>query len=156
MLGHIRRHQKWLWVLIAGATIISFVIFLDPTTGRRGGGRSIFGGRTGDYGSINGRAISPEEFGQMKQEAKLEYLFSAGRWPGEDEAARQFFDLDRRTLERIFLIEKVHDLNIQVGDEAAGVWWLRAKRSRCIARKTNSLPPRSFFSPRPTIWQAWR
>ena len=122
MLGHIRRHQKWLWVLIAGATIISFVIFLDPTTGRRGGGRSIFGGRTGDYGSINGRAISPEEFGQMKQEAKLEYLFSAGRWPGEDEAARQFFDLDRRTLERIFLIEKVQDLNIQVGDEAAADW----------------------------------
>src|SRR5438477_7049764 len=122
MFAHIRRHQKWMMFIFSAVVIVSMVKFLDPTTGRRGGGRSIFGGRTGDYGSINGRAISPEEFGQMKQEAKLEYLFSAGRWPGEDEAARQFFDLDRRTLERIFLIEKVQDLNIQVGDEAAADW----------------------------------
>src|SRR5437773_960307 len=102
MLGHIRRHQKWLWVLIAGATIISFVIFLDPTTGRRGGGRSIFGGRTGDYGSINGRAISPEEFGQIvRHEAGIEHLFALGGLSGGLVAPREAEALYRQENEQL-------------------------------------------------------
>ncbi|TMP97450.1 MAG: hypothetical protein E6L09_13140 [Verrucomicrobia bacterium] len=66
MFGHIRRHQKWLWAVIATLTIVSFVIFLDPTTGRRGGGRSIFGRSPADYGTINGREITAEEFERAK------------------------------------------------------------------------------------------
>src|SRR5947207_2852356 len=86
MLGQIRRHQKWLWVVIAGATIISFVIFIDPTTGRRG--RGIAGGRSGELATINGRTISAEEIEQARSEARLEYLFSSGRWPGDSAGGR--------------------------------------------------------------------
>src|SRR5438093_12521056 len=81
MLAHIRRHQRWLWGVIATLTIISFVYFLDPSTGRRGGGRSIFSGAPSDYGYFNGRAVTAEESEQMKQEARLEYLFSSGLCP---------------------------------------------------------------------------
>src|SRR5580765_3143351 len=113
MLGHIRRHQKWLMIVIAGLTIISFVYFLDPTTGRRGGGRGLFSRRAANYGSINGRAIGEEEFILMKREARLRFLVNFGRWPDEDETSRQMFDGDRQALEWIFLTEKVKELNLQ-------------------------------------------
>src|SRR6266567_1266503 len=126
MLAHIRRHQKWLWVLIAGATIISFVYFLDPTTGRRGGRSNIFSRGSSEFASINGRGIGADEYEQARGEARLEYLFSAGRWPEEDENSRQFFNLDTQTLRRLFLVEKLHDLNIRASEEAVADWIARA------------------------------
>ena len=128
MFGHIRRHQKWLWAVIATLTIVSFVVFLDPTTGRRGGGRSIFGRSPADYGTINGREITAEEFERAKTEARLEFRIQTGRWPEDDEASRQFFDPNRRALERLFLIQKISDLNIQVGEAAVADWIARAFR----------------------------
>jgi hypothetical protein len=133
MLGQIRRHQKWLWFVIAGLTIISFVVFIDPSTGRRGGGggRGFFsraGG--GEFGYINGRAIGAEEHEQMKREAYLHFLLYSGRWPDEDETTRQMFDADRQTLERIFLVEKVNELKIQVSDEGVTDWIAGAFRDR--------------------------
>ena len=130
MLAHIRRHQKWLFIVIAGLTIISFVYFLDPTTGRRGGGRSIFSRGAGDFGSINGRTLSREEFSQMKHEARLRFFVNYGRWPEEDESSRQMFDADRQTLEWIFLAEKVDELNIKVSDDAVTDWIANAFRDR--------------------------
>src|SRR5437879_3515620 len=115
MFGHIRRHQKWLMIVFSALVIVSFVVFIDPTTGRRGRGRSIFGGGAGEFGNLNGRAISAEEYEQAGSEAKLEYLFfGSGRWPDEDEASRQFFNLDARIQRRLILAEKLKDLNIQV------------------------------------------
>jgi len=107
MLAHIRRHQRWLWAVIATLTIISFVYFLDPSTGRRGGGRSIFSGEPSDYGYFNGRAITAEEYEQMKQEARLEYLFSSGRWPEEAEGGQQFFNLAVQVPRRLLFAEKL-------------------------------------------------
>lgn len=109
-------------MVIGGLTIISFVYFLDPTTGRRGGGRSIFSGGSSGVGSINGRAISAEEYAQAECDARLQYLFSAGRWPEEDENSRQFFDLEPRARQRLFFVEKLSDLNIEVNDEAVADW----------------------------------
>src|SRR5216117_240151 len=130
MLAHIRRHQKWLFIVIAGLTIISFVYFLDPTTGRRGGGRGIFSRGAGDFGSINGRTLRQEEFFRMKREARLRFFVSSGRWPEEDETSRQMFDADRQTLEWIFLVEKVNELNIQVNDDAITDWIANVFRDR--------------------------
>ena len=117
-------------IVIAGLTIVSFVYFLDPTTGRRGRGRSIFSRGGGDYGSINGRTISEEEFAQMKREAVLRFFLNYQRWPGEDETTRQMFDADRQTLEWIFLVEKVNELNIKVSDDAVTDWIANAFRDR--------------------------
>src|SRR2546423_1392534 len=130
MLAHIRRHQRWLWAVIATLTIISFVYFLDPSTGRRGGGRSIFSGGPSDFGYINGRAISAGEYEQMKQEARLEHLFSSGRWPEEAEAGQQFFNLDVQVPRRLFFAEKLNDLKIQVSDEIVADWIAHAFRDR--------------------------
>src|SRR5437867_7840418 len=130
MFVHIRRHQKWLWVLIAGATIISFVYFLDPTTGRRGGKTNIFGRSSSEFASINGRSVGADEYEQARSEARLEYLFSAGRWPEEDENSRQFFNLDNQTQRRLILLEKLRDLDLRANDEAVADWIARAFRDR--------------------------
>jgi peptidyl-prolyl cis-trans isomerase D len=127
MLAHIRRHQKWLFILIAGLTIISFVYFLDPTTGR---GPSIFSRGANDFGSINGRTLSKEEFSQMKREARLRFFVNYQRWPEEDETSRQMFDADRQALEWIFLVEKANELNVQVSDDAVTDWIANAFRDR--------------------------
>ena len=119
--------------VFAAAVIISMVQFLDPTTGRRGRGRSIFSmfsRGTRDHGSVNGRAISEEEFSQMKREAQLRFFVTYGRWPGEDEATRQMFDADRQTLEWIFVLEKVNELNIHVSEDAVTDWIANAFRDR--------------------------
>jgi hypothetical protein len=119
-------------IVIAGLTIISFVYFLDPTTGRRGRGRSIFSlsRGAGDYGSVNGRSVSEEEFSRMKHEAILRFRVVYGRWPGEDETSRQMFDPDRQTLEWIFLVEKADELNVQITEEAVTDWIANAFRDR--------------------------
>src|SRR5262245_20798164 len=129
MLGQIRRHQKWLMIVIAGLTIVSFVYFLDPTTGRRSGG-GIFSRGGGNYGSINGRSIGAEEYARMKREASLRFLLNYGRWPDEDETTRQMFDPDRQTLEWIFLVEKANELNVQVNDDAITDWIANVFRDR--------------------------
>ena len=128
MLGQIRRHQKWLWFVIAGATIISFVIFIVPTTGRRG--RGMIGRGSGELASINGRAISAEEIEQARDEGRMEYLFSSGRWPEEDESSRQFFNLENQTQRRLILMEKLRDLDLRANDEAVADWIARAFRDR--------------------------
>src|SRR5437660_4191036 len=122
MFAHIRRHQKWLMAIFATVVIISMVKFLDPSSGRRGGGRSIFSGEPSDYGYFNGRAITAGEYEQMKQEARLEYLFSSGRWPEEAEGAQQFFNLAVQVPRRLLFAEKLNDLNIQVSDEIVADW----------------------------------
>ena len=117
-------------IVIAGLTIISFVYFLDPTTGRRSRGRSIFSRGAREFGSVNGRTISEAEFVQMKREAQLRFFLNYGRWPGEDDVSRQMFDADRQTLEWIFLIEKVNELNTPVSDDAVTDWIANAFRDR--------------------------
>src|SRR2546421_11792700 len=106
MLAHIRRHQRWLWGVIATLTIISFVYFLDPSTGRRGGGRSIFSGGPSDFGYINGRALGAGEYEQMKQEARLEHLFSSGRSTEVAETGQKFFHLPCQVAKSSFFCDK--------------------------------------------------
>ena len=118
MLGQIRRHQKWLWVLVAGGTIISFIIFMDPSVGRRGRGFRRAAGGSADFGYSNGHAISREEYYDAYKEAVLGFKMYSGRWPGEDEGSRQLFDPDRRIQQRLLLIEKLNQMNITVPDSA--------------------------------------
>jgi len=128
MFGHIRRHQKWLMVIISALVIGSFVIFIDPTTGRRG--RGFFGGRSDEVAYLNGRPIGAEEYEQMKREVLLEFRVFYGQWPGQDERSRQMFDAERQTPERIFFVEKIRELNIQVSDDAVTDWLSRVFRDR--------------------------
>src|SRR6266498_2674912 len=113
MIGTIRKHQTWLWGLIITATVVSFVIYFTPTSRMSG-----FRDRSeGSYGTINGRVIAQEEFADSYRETRLYFLFNTGDWP--DKSGRRFgLDLDRETRNRLLLIEKLKDLNVQVSDEA--------------------------------------
>ena len=71
MIGTIRKHSKWLWVVIITLTVISFIYWGATAPGQRGGG----GRHSGDFGSINGKKITQQEFQQAFNEFKLFYLF---------------------------------------------------------------------------------
>ncbi|MEY2466475.1 MAG: peptidyl-prolyl cis-trans isomerase [Verrucomicrobiota bacterium] len=111
MFGTIRKHQTWLWAVIITITIISFVIFFSPAS-KVGNERS-----AGDFGSIDGKPITQTEYANAFREAQLRYLFSYGEWPskGSQKAA---FDEERETYQRLFIVRKLQDMNIEIDDTA--------------------------------------
>jgi len=128
MFASIRRHQKWLLIVIVSLVIISFVILMDPSySGRKG---RLARGARGDFGSINGRALTREEVNQARDEARLRFYLSYGRWPEQDETTRQMYDEDRELAQRLFLIEKIRDLEVRVSESAVADWIARNFRDR--------------------------
>lgn len=111
MIGTIRKHSKWLWILIAGLTIISFVFFMSSGPVRNSGG-----GRTSDgYGVIYGKAVTPQEYMRAQAEFYLHYwLRSSGQWP--DRAGMTKQDIERETYIRLLLQRKAAALGIQVSE----------------------------------------
>ena len=118
MIGTIRKHQQWLWVLIIAATIVSFVVFFNPSTryGGQGGGEV----RTGETGaSIEGRPITVDELVDAKREELLFYFLQHGEWATEEKLRQQNYQLDQRAYQRIALIQKAKDLGIVPTAKAA-------------------------------------
>ena len=109
MFGTIRRHQAWLWVIIAFITIASFVIY-GPTNAKFG--NSLKGG--GGIGSVLGRPVSQEEFVNAHHEAALDIFLRSRQWP--EEGSPEF---EMRTWQRLLLIEEQKDFGIQISTEAA-------------------------------------
>ena len=102
-----RKHSTWLWVIIIAVVIVSFVIFFSPTGNIPGSGY-----RAGDYGSIDGRKVTREEFTDARNEIFLRYYFSTGEWPNMDDE-----NLMRETYFRLFLTRKQEALGIRVTPE---------------------------------------
>jgi SurA-like N-terminal domain len=126
MFGTIRRHQKWLWILISTVTIISFVAFFSPNQRRQHGWT-----RPHDQiGSIDGRPVTRDQYASAYHEAELRYLFSYGEWPGNDTSSRQSDLIERETRNRLLLLDKIDQLNIQVGEPAIAQWIIEAFRDR--------------------------
>ena len=126
MFHQIRRHQKWLWVVISAAVIISFVIYFTPDANV-----SLSGGGSVSYGFINGRSISKKEVQSAYAEAQLQYLFRFGNWPGNDEFGREMgFDIEREVENRLFINEKLDELNIQVSEQEVADWIAEAFTDR--------------------------
>jgi peptidyl-prolyl cis-trans isomerase D len=116
MIGTIRKHSKWLWVVIITLTVISF-IYWGASPAQRGGG----GHTSGDFGSINGKKITQQEYVDARNEFKLFYLFQYGTWP-DKKASMSENDMERETYVRLLLMQKASDLGIHVGlDTAATV-----------------------------------
>src|SRR5438132_1191908 len=111
MFANIRRHQKWLWILISFFVILSFVWFFSPEAKMNRGG---YGGGAGVtvVGSISGRPLTREEYVSAYHESELRYLFSYGEWPGKDESSRQLGIIERETRNRLLLLEKIKQNNI--------------------------------------------
>jgi hypothetical protein len=115
MIGTIRKHSKWLWVVIITLTVISF-IYWGAAPSQRGGG----GGRGGDFGSINGQIITQQQFLNALNEFKLFYLFRYGTWPDKKSSLTQS-DIERETYIRLLLIQKASELGIHVGVDTAAL-----------------------------------
>lgn len=114
MIGTIRKHQKWLWFIIIGVTIVTFVGFLSPTSKMRSDERGSV-----DLGSINGRKVSPRQFTEARNAERLGFLLAYGELPRQEEQLRQMgWDIDARTYQHLFLNSKIEEMNIQVSDEA--------------------------------------
>ena len=114
MIGTIRKHSKWLWVVIITLTVISF-IWWGAAPSQRGGGN----GRTsGDFGSVYGKKISQQQYVEAYNEFRLFYLFHYGTWP-DKKAGMSQKEMDQATYERLLLIQKASDLGIYVGLDAS-------------------------------------
>jgi peptidyl-prolyl cis-trans isomerase D len=117
MFGTIRKHQTWLWVVVATITIVSFVVFFNPSNRGAGSNRG-----PANFGSINGERISEDDFYSARNEVLLQYYFmSGGSWlDNETDAKKAGFDLEQRIYARLLLIQKEEQLGIHVSSEMAG------------------------------------
>jgi hypothetical protein len=98
MIGTIRRHQKWLWFLIIGATILTFTVYLSPTAKYGGGPGSSAPSTAPNLGTINGEPITPDQLQAAIREAALYYFFRTGVWPSSEEQRNQLIQLAHQSL----------------------------------------------------------
>lgn len=120
MIGTIRKHSTWLWLIIIAATIVSFVVFFTPTSSTGGGG-----GGPQTYGMMNGRPIPVEDYRAAALEAQLGFFVRYGVFPGDVDAARTGFDLERETRNRLVILAQLDELNIEVDDKSVADWIVR-------------------------------
>ncbi len=113
MIGSIRKHSSWLWWIIAGLTIISFVVFMGSGPAKYGNGRRA----NGDFGKIYGRPITAQDYQKAQAEFYLYYWMHYGQWPDKN-ANFSRDDMEREVYIRLLLQQKANKLGIQVGEEA--------------------------------------
>lgn len=110
MLGTIRRHQTWLWVIIITVTVASFVIF-GPTNTRLGDALSKGGG---DFGYLGGKPITRAQLVDAKKEVILGYFLTHQQWPHDVDSP----EVTLEAYKRLFYIQQQKDLGIQIGTDA--------------------------------------
>ena len=116
MIGTIRKHSKWLWVVIITATIISFIYWGAKPTGPGGGG-----GNTGNFGTINGKKITSVAYVGAVNEFRLFYLFHYGVFPDKKSNVTDA-DIEREAYIRLLLDQKADELGIHVGVDAVAAY----------------------------------
>ncbi len=117
MIGTIRRHQQWLWVIIILAIIISFVVYFSPNS------RGLLEGETShNFGSLKNRPITQDQYRDAYNEIEVFYFLRFGKWPRPEEMQQTGFEIERETYNRIVLVEKLKELKIQPTTEAAAKW----------------------------------
>ena len=114
MIGTIRKHSKWLWLIIIVATVISFVFWgAGPSRLTRGGGGEYV---SGDLGSIYGHKITLDAYHNAQAGFWLSYWRSSGEWPDKNPNLSGT-ELEREVYLRLMLIQKANDLGIYASDE---------------------------------------
>ena len=112
MFASFRRHQKWIWVLAVIVVVPTMVVFFTDTKSFTDGGNRA----QGDFGSIGGRPITREEYLNARRELYLSYFFRSGTWPDTD--ANTAKSLERETPYRVFLLQKLKDMDVAVSQRA--------------------------------------
>lgn len=103
MIGSLRKHQSWVWIIAIPFVIVSFVVFFSPAAkirGRDDGG--------GSFGSINGRPIKRDEFVSAEKLATLQALLRTGQVPRNGQEIRQ------EVFNRILIDEAIRHYRIEI------------------------------------------
>ncbi len=111
MIGTLRKHQTWLWIIIIGFTVVSFVWYFSPYQRMSGAERGVL-----NLGSINGERITEETYVNARNEVLLRSFCLSGRWPDED-ARKQGGEVDRDTYQWMLLIQKENQLGIHISTD---------------------------------------
>lgn len=112
MIGTIRKHSKWLWILIAGLTIVSFVYFMGSGPVRNSSGPS-----DNPFGVIYGRPVSVQEFTSAQRGFLIYYRLHYGQWPDQG-AGLTSDDIERETYFRLLMDRKAERLDIHVSNDS--------------------------------------
>jgi hypothetical protein len=144
MIGTIRKHSSWLWWLIGGLTIISFVYFFNPSQRQNNGGGQNGGG---NYGSIYGHEISVATFEDAKREFFLSYWLQNGEWPDKNPSITTL-QIQQQTYSYLLINQKARDLGIYVNDDAvvtAANDLLRSPALMQLFHTSQPVPPVEFL-----------
>ena len=113
MIGTIRKHSKWLWWVIAGLTIISFIGWNIAPANRNGGAPG-----TGTYGELYGHKITQLDYINARNEFYIFYWLRNNEWPNRNPNIKSD-DLEQQIYLRLMLSQKAKALDIHVTDAAA-------------------------------------
>ncbi|MEY2409860.1 MAG: peptidyl-prolyl cis-trans isomerase [Verrucomicrobiota bacterium] len=111
MFGTIRKHQAWLWAILIALMSVSLIFFFSSDA-RMGRQQQAAEG----YGSMNNKPIPPQVSIDAQKEVKIAHFLRSGNWPGNDEQTVR--SIENETISRVFLIQKLKDLDIHPGDKA--------------------------------------
>ena len=123
MIGTVRKHSKVLWGIIIAATIVSFLAWNVDKNGRPTGG----GSDGYDFGSINGKKVTRDQYNKAAGEVRILAFFSNGKWIEGSDFDR--IEWKREIYNRLALFEKMQELNVRPTD-AATVQWIKNLFSR--------------------------
>ena len=116
MTGTIRKHQGWLWVVIAVVIVVSFLGWGPNTSSRMG---DLFGLRrqsTG-LGMLAGKPIDRKEYTDAMREVNLGYFLMRGVWP--EDKKQSDFNATRETYNALLEDQKAREYGIEVSPETA-------------------------------------
>ena len=109
MIGSIRKHSAWLWWIVAGLTIISFVLW-NANPGTRNGS-----GASGGYGVLYGKPVTEAQLAAATRVFDLDFLFRYHEFPGQNVSRAE---QDREIYVWLMVLAKAQELGIHVGPDA--------------------------------------
>jgi len=142
MIGTIRKHSKWLWWIIAGLTVISFLYWGAAPATRNSG----IGGAAG-YGSLYGHKITAQEFEDARREFYLYYWLRNHEWPDRNPNIKNQ-ELEQQIYLRLMLTKKAESLGIHVTEktaaDAASEMLQSPGLSKALGLSSQSVPMQTF------------
>src|SRR5665213_2428051 len=143
MIGTIRKHSSWLWWVIAGLTIISFVIFMGSGAARRAN-NSV---GVGNLGKIYGQNITAEEYAAAKRDFSLHVFFNYGQWPENNPSITQNVT-EQQTYLQLLMNQKAKTLGIYIPESVvvsvAGEILQSPAVTRLFGNSVHSVPADQF------------